>query len=209
MKTVLNILKYGFVIFLAFLMSGPVLTAVLGSIRTSGEVYTNPFALPRNGIQWENYTFILGRVDFWRQVGNSLLITIGATIITVIISSLLAFIFARIDYRGKEIWFNILMLGLLFPLSVAILPVFIQLMRLNLLDSYWGVILPIATFSTPGNTVILRNFFTAIPTELEDAAYIDGCTPLGFFRYILFPMARPTIAAVATLEVVASWNEYF
>ena len=82
-------------------------------------------------------------------------------------------------------------------------------MQLNLLDSYWGVILPMVTFSVPGNTVILRNFFTAIPTELEDAAYIDGCTTLGFFRYILFPLSRPSIAAVATLVVVASWNEYF
>ncbi len=209
MKLFLNILKYVFVLFLTVVMSGPILTAILGSIRTSGEVYSNPFALPKNGIQWENYTFILTNPDFWRQVANSTYITVTATVMTVIISSFLAFIFARVDFRGREIWFNILMLGMLFPLSVAILPVFIQLMNLKLLDSFWGVILPMVTFATPGNTVILRNFFTAIPQELEDASYIDGCSTFGFFRYILFPMARPSIAAVATLVVVASWNEFF
>lgn len=209
LKHVFNFLKYAVVILLAIFMSGPVLTAILGSVRTSGEVYTNPFGLPTQGWQWENYTFILQQEAFWRQVGNSLIITLGATVLTVLVSSLLAFIFARVQFGGKEIWFNILMLGLLFPLSVAILPVFIQLIRLNLLDSYWGVILPMVTFAVPGNTVILRNFFTAIPTELEDAAYIDGCTTLGFFRHILLPLARPALAAVATLVVVASWNEYF
>jgi raffinose/stachyose/melibiose transport system permease protein len=78
-----------------------------------------------------------------------------------------------------------------------------------LIDSYWGVILPIAAFSTPSNTVILTNFFSQIPRELEDASYIDGCSRFGFFRYILLPLARPSITAVATLVVVASWNEFF
>lgn len=204
-----SFLKYTFVILLALIMSGPVLTAILGSLRTSGEFLSNPLGLPVNGIHWENYSEILTSASFWRALWNSILITSGSTILSVFISSLLAFVFARIDFRGREVWFNILMIGMLFPLSVAILPVFIQLIQLKLINSYWGVILPIATFALPVNTVILRNFFTAIPPELEDAAYIDGCTRFGFFRYILLPLARPSLTAVATLMVVASWNEYF
>jgi raffinose/stachyose/melibiose transport system permease protein len=209
MRHLWNFLKYAIVIGLALIMSGPVLTALLGSLRTSGEFVSRPFGLPRNGIQWQNYTSILSSNAFWTQLGNSLIITLGAVVVSVILSSLLSFIFARVEFRGRNLWFNLLMIGLLFPLGVAILPLFIQLLRLELVDSYWGIILPIATFSTPGNTVILTNFFSQIPRELEDASYIDGCSRFGFFRYILLPLARPSITAVATLVVVASWNEFF
>jgi raffinose/stachyose/melibiose transport system permease protein len=208
-QVVWSFLKYGFVIGLALIMSGPVVTALLGSLRTSGEFVSQPFGLPRNGIQWQNYTDILTSQVFWRQLGNSLIITLGAMVISVILASLLSFIFARVEFQGRKLWFNVLMIGLLFPLGVAILPLFIQLLRLDLVDSYWGIILPIATFATPSNTVILTNFFSQIPRELEDASYIDGCTRFGFFRYILLPMARPSITAVATLVVVHSWNEFF
>jgi raffinose/stachyose/melibiose transport system permease protein len=102
-----------------------------------------------------------------------------------------------------------LLLGLLFPLVIAILPIFIQVRQLNLINSMWGVILPLVAFGLPGSVVILRSFFTHVPGDLEDAAYIDGCTSFGFFRYILLPLARPALLAVATLQVIASWNEYF
>lgn len=208
MKYVWNFLKYAVVIGLALIMSGPVITALLGSLRTSGEFIRRPFGLPQNGIQWQNYTDILTSTAFWSQMGSSLLITLGAMVVAVIVSSLLGFVFARIDFRGRVLWFNLLMIGLLFPLGVAILPLFIQLLQFNLVNSYWGVILPIAAFATPLNTVILTNFFSQIPRELEDASYIDGCGRFGFFRYILLPLARPPLTVVATLVVVSSWNEF-
>lgn len=208
MKNVWGFLKYAIVIVLALIMSGPVVTAFLGSIRTSGEFVSQPFGLPQHGIQWQNYTAILESDSFWSQLASSLIITLGAMVLSVVLSSLLAFIFARVDFRGRTIWFNLLMIGLLFPLGVAILPLFIQLRLLNLVDTYWGVILPIAIFAAPANTVILTNFFSQIPGELEDASYIDGCSRFDFFRYILLPLARPAITAVATLAVVVSWNEF-
>jgi raffinose/stachyose/melibiose transport system permease protein len=73
----------------------------------------------------------------------------------------------------------------------------------------WGVILPLVAFGLPGSVVILRTFFLKVPSELEDASYIDGCTTFGFFRFILLPLARPALLAVATLQVIGSWNEYF
>jgi raffinose/stachyose/melibiose transport system permease protein len=209
MKHLWNFLKYAIVVILALIMIGPVLTALLGSIRTSGEFISQPFGLPKSGIQWQNYTDILANPAFWGQLWSSVIITLGAVVVSVILSSLLAFIFARVEFRGRAVWFNLLMIGLLFPLGVAILPLFIQIRRLNLIDSYWGIILPIAAFAAPGNTVILTNFFSQIPRELEDASYIDGCSRFGFFRYILLPLARPSITAVATLVVVFSWNEFF
>jgi raffinose/stachyose/melibiose transport system permease protein len=73
----------------------------------------------------------------------------------------------------------------------------------------WGVVLPIVAFGLPGSVVILRGFFIHVPSELEDASYIDGCTTFGFFRYILIPLARPALTAVAVLQVIEAWNQYF
>jgi raffinose/stachyose/melibiose transport system permease protein len=209
MNRIFSFLKYVLVIFLVLLMSGPVVTAVLGSLRTTGEFLSNPVGLPINGIQWQNYGDILTSSSFWIAFRNSLLITSAATILTIVISSMLAFIFARIRFTGRGFLFNVVTIGLLFPLLVAILPVFIQIRQLGLINSYWGVILPMVTFALPGSVVILRGFFASIPAELEDAAYIDGASMVGFFRHVLIPMARPAITAVATLTIVMSWNDYF
>lgn len=204
-----RVFMYLFVVVTAVLMMAPVVTVILGSIRTTGQFLSNPIGLPQTGIQWENYTSILTNEDFWRALRNSLIITISTTVLVVMIASPLAFIFARVKFKGRNIFFNVLSIGLLFPLVVAILPVFLQVRTLDLINSYWGVILPLVTFTIPGSTVILIGFFRAIPSELEDASYIDGCTTFGFFRHVLFPLARPAVAAIATLSIVNAWNEYF
>jgi raffinose/stachyose/melibiose transport system permease protein len=208
-RSLSRVLMYLFVIVMALLMMAPVLTVILGSIRTTGQFLSNPIGLPETGIQWENYTDILTSTDFWRSLRNSLIITLTTTVLVVLIASPLAFIFSRVQFIGRSIFFNILSIGLLFPLVVAILPVFLQVRNLELINSFWGVILPLVTFTLPSSTVILIGFFRAIPAELEDASYIDGCTTFGFFRYVLFPLARPAVAAIATLSIVNAWNEYF
>jgi raffinose/stachyose/melibiose transport system permease protein len=202
-------LKYLVLIILCLFMMGPVATAVLGSIRTTGEFLTTPFGLPNNGIQWDNYISILVNPAFWNSMKNSLLITVGVTTLNVTLASMLAFIFSRVEVLGRGFLFGVLSLGLLFPIVIAILPIFIQIRQLKLIDNLWGIILPLVAFGLPGSVVILRGFFIHVPGELEDAAYIDGCTTFGFFRYILLPLARPALTAVAVLQVIASWNEYF
>ncbi|HEX2622492.1 MAG TPA: carbohydrate ABC transporter permease, partial [Phototrophicaceae bacterium] len=167
------------------------------------------FDLPRQGIQWQNYIDILQSSEFWNSLKNSLIITAGVTVLNITLGSMLAFGLSRISFRGRGLVFNVLSFGLLFPLVVAILPIFIQVRQMNLINSHLGVIMPLVAFGLPGSVVILRGFFMAVPIELEDAAYIDGCTTLGFFRYILLPLARPALTAVATLQVIAGWNEYF
>lgn len=204
-----TLFKYVVLVVLCLVIMGPVITAVLGSIRTTGEFISTPFGLPKNGIQWQNYTDILQSGTFWNSLKNSLIITVGVTVLNITLSSMLALVFSRIQFAGRGLVFNILSLGLLFPLVVAILPIFIQVRQLGLINSLWGVILPLVAFGLPSSVVILRSFFISVPSELEDAAYIDGCTTFGFFRYILVPLARPSLLAVATLQVIASWNEYF
>ncbi|MBZ0279969.1 MAG: carbohydrate ABC transporter permease [Anaerolineae bacterium] len=202
-------LKYAILIVVCLIVIGPIVTTVLGSIRTTGEFQTTPFGLPINGIQWQNYQGILESPAFWISLRNSLLITSGVTILNVSLASMLAFIFSRVNFRGRGLLFNILSIGLLFPIVIAILPIFIQVRQLGLINNLFGVILPLVAFGLPGSVVILRGFFISVPRELEDAAYIDGCTTFDFFIHILLPLARPALTAVAVLQVIASWNEYF
>jgi raffinose/stachyose/melibiose transport system permease protein len=158
---------------------------------------------------WETYTSVLQSASFWRQLANSVLVMAGTSAGVVSLASMAAFVFARMQFRGRELLFNFFTLGLLFPLAVAILPLYITLRQANLVDSLWGVILPQVAFGLPGNILILRGFFASVPRELDEAAAMDGCTPFGFFWRILLPLMRPALAAVAVLTMVASWNNFF
>ena len=109
---------------------------------------------------------------------------------------------------GREVIFNLFLLGLVFPVTVAALPLYISIRQLGLLDSLWGVILPQVAFGYPVTILVLRNFFRAIPQELEDAAIIDGATKFGFFLRVLLPLSRPAIAVVSVLAMVGSWNSF-
>lgn len=202
-------LKYILLTTICAIMMMPVLVAFLGSIRTNGEFVTRPFGLPEKGIQWENYTRVLTDERFWRSGLNSLAITSGVALLNVVLGSLMAFAFSRIKFFTRGLWFNILSIGLLFPLVVAILPIFIQIRSLNLTGTVIGIILPMAAFGLPGSVVILRGFFISIPRELEEASYIDGATVYQFFRLVLLPMARPVIFAVVTIQIIAAWNDFF
>jgi raffinose/stachyose/melibiose transport system permease protein len=155
-----------------------------------------------------NYTGILASGAFWRQLLNSVIVMALTTALVLLLASMAAFVFARINFRGREVLFNIFTIGLLFPLAVAILPLYILLRQLHLLDSLVGIALAQVAFGLPGNIMLLRGFFRAIPGELEDAAHIDGCTSAGFFWRILLPIARPALATVAVTTMVASWNAF-
>jgi len=177
-------------------------------LKTNAELLLRPFGLPREW-QFSNYTSVLVSEAFRRQLLNSTIVMVGTAIGVLLLSSMPAFVFSRMHFRGRDILFNFFTLGILFPLSVAILPLYITLRQLNLVDSHWGIILPQIAFGLPGNILILRGFFIALPRELDEAAAIDGCTPAGFFVRVLLPLMVPALAAVTVLTMVGSWNNFF
>src|SRR6476620_11614915 len=118
MTRTVRFLQYAFVIGMALLMLSPVVMVLLASVRTRGELATSVVGLPQHGIQWVNYTSILALPSFWQQALNSLFITACVTFGVIVVSSLLAFIIARLEFRGRAVLFNILTIGLLFPLVV-------------------------------------------------------------------------------------------
>jgi raffinose/stachyose/melibiose transport system permease protein len=186
----------------------PLLATILGGLRTTSELLAAPFSVPK-ALHWENYGHILAlNSPFWGEVINSLLIVIGTVVLLLIAACPAAFVLARIAFPGRDVVFNFFLLGLLFPITVAILPLYVTVRQLGLLDSLWGVILPQAAFQLPITILILRNFFRAIPGELEDAATIDGASKLTFLLRVLLPLARPAIAVVSILATISSWNNF-
>ena len=201
------LIQYGVCIFIALLVCVPLVATLLGGFKTTGELMGNPFGLP-TPFRFDNYSKILASRDFWNQSWNSLLVLMGSVVFSLAASAMAAFVFARLSFPGRDALFNFFTLGLLFPLTVAILPLYVQLRNVGLLDTLGGIFLPQAAFSIPANVLILRNFFRSIPAELEDAAYMDGCTTFGFFWRILLPLARPALSTVAVLVMVSSWNNF-
>jgi raffinose/stachyose/melibiose transport system permease protein len=185
----------------------PVVYVVLGGFRTTGQVAAQPVALPDPWV-FSNYGEVLRAASFWRQVGSSLLIAVLATAATVALGAGAAFGLSRYAFKGREALFTYFTLGLLFPVGVGILPLYLLLRQFGLLDTPLGVALPEAAFGLPITIVILRPFMRAIPGELEDAASMDGCSRFGFFWRILLPLSLPALMTVSILAFVTSWNAY-
>jgi raffinose/stachyose/melibiose transport system permease protein len=185
----------------------PLLTTALGGFKTLGELRGNPFGLPHNW-QWSNYGDILFSQRYWLQMGNSLLIAALTVFLTLALSAMAAFTFAHVKFFGSGFLLNYFLIGLMFPAATAILPLFIRIRDLGLLDTYWGVVLPQVAFGLGMSVLLFRNFFRNLPSELFDAAFVDGAGYLRFFWSITLPLSRPIIATVGIISFVGSWNSY-
>jgi raffinose/stachyose/melibiose transport system permease protein len=203
-----EIARYAVLILIAAVVLIPLLLALIGGFRENQDLLSRPAGWPDPFIT-SNYTDVLTRGSFWRQVLNSTVIMLLTTVIVLSLGSAVAFVLARMQFRGREPLFNFFTLGLLFPLPVAILPLYLLLRNMHLVDTIWGVILPQVAFGLPWNVLLLRSFFLAVPRDLEDAAYVDGAGPLEFLLRVLLPLVRPALAAVAVLTMVTSWNNFF
>jgi raffinose/stachyose/melibiose transport system permease protein len=185
----------------------PLLATVLGGFKSLGELRTNPFGMP-SAWEWKNYADILFSGRYWQLISNSLIISTLTVLLVLITASMAAFVFAHIKFWGDTMLLNYLTMGLLFPASTAILPLFIRVRDLGLLDTYLGVVLPQVAFSLAMSVLLLRRFFKDLPEELLEAALVDGCSYLNFFRYVTLPLSRPILATVGTIAFVHSWNSY-
>ncbi|HVW92549.1 MAG TPA: carbohydrate ABC transporter permease, partial [Devosia sp.] len=185
----------------------PLLTTALGGFKTLADLRGDPFGLPAQW-QWSNYGDILFSQRYWLQLGNSLLIALLTVVLTLIVGSMAAFTFAHVKFFGSGFLLNYFLLGLMFPAATAILPLFIRVRDLGLLDTYWGVVLPQVAFGMGMSILLFRNYFRNLPTELFDAAFVDGCGYFRFFWYISLPLSRPIVATVGIIAFVGSWNSY-
>ncbi len=205
-KTLSTIIKYIVLVVIAIVTMTPIVIQIFGSLKTRGEMYSQPYTIP-NPPHIENYVRILSQGSFWQMLLNSTLVMVSTTVGVLLVCSLAAFIFSHMNFKGKDALFNFLTLGLMFPITVAIMPVYLVVRQLGLTDTLLAVILVQTAFNLSGNIILLRGFFEAIPRELQDAAYMDGCTSFDYFWRILLPLAKPGLAAVGALTVIVSWND--
>jgi raffinose/stachyose/melibiose transport system permease protein len=187
---------------------GPVLYGALGGFRSNEQLARNPAALPDPWV-FSNFKGVFSNDAFWRYAVNSMLIAVVTTVVAVICGVMAAYPLARYNFRFREPLFMVFVLGLLFPVAVAIIPLFNLVTRdLHKGNTWWGVALPQAAFALPITVVILRPFLMALPKELEEAALIDGATRIGVFWRIVLPLSMPGLVTVGVLAFVASWNAY-
>jgi len=187
----------------------PVAYIVINGFRTTKQINESLAGWP-DPWTFANYGRVLFSEDtlFWNQAGTSSLIAIGTTLGVVVFGVMAAFVIARYEFKARNAMYALFTAGLLFPISVAILPLSIMLRTLGLNGSPLGVIIPQIAFALPTTIIILVPFLRAIPRELEEAAMIDGTSRIGFFWRILLPLSGPGLVTVGVLAFVNSWNGY-
>jgi raffinose/stachyose/melibiose transport system permease protein len=185
----------------------PAVYIILGGFRTNSQIIRSPAGLPD---PWEvgNYTRLLTGEVFWQQLVNSVIAAVGTTVGVVVLGLMTSFVIARYPFKAKHLMYSLFAAGLMFPVTVAITPLYIMVRDLGLTDTLAGIILPQIAFAMPTTVIILVPFLRAIPKELEEAALIDGASRLGFFVRMVVPLSLPGVMTVGILAFVASWNSY-
>lgn len=185
----------------------PILYTIIGGFRTNSQITTSPAGLPNPWVM-VNYADVLGSSTFWIEVGNSAIVGILTTVGVVALGLMVSYVLARYEFRGRGVIYSLFAAGLMFPLTVAITPLYILIKDLGLTNSLAGVILPQIAFSLPTTVIILVPFIRAIPVELEEAAALDGTSRLGFFFRMVMPLSIPGVVTTGILAFIASWNSY-
>lgn len=191
----------------AALVLVPLLFVVVDGFRSTAQINANAVGWPHPW-EWHNYSHLLASSQFWTFLGNSAQVAVTATALAVVCGAMAAFALARYSFAGREALYGFYVMGLLLPPAVAALPLRLWMSHLGLLESLYGLGVAEAAFSLPVTIVILRPFLRSVPTELEDAAVLDGTGRLGFFWRIMLPLSGPALATVSVLAFVTSWNSY-
>ncbi len=202
------LVKYALLFGFALIVLLPIYLAIIGGFKSIGQLNVDPVGWPKP-LLIENYINIFVKSGFFRYLANSLIVMTATVAIDVVAAGMAGFALSRFEIKTKHLIYQYFLLGLLFPMTLAILPIYIQLRTFGLLDTFVGVILPQTAFLLPFHILIFRGFIQQIPGELEDAVKIDGCGKIGFLLHIVIPLSRPAIATISVLAMVTSWNNFF
>lgn len=189
------------------LMLIPLAWMVSTSLKPVGDVYLFPPKWIPNPVQWQNYVEAVTTVPFLRYFTNTAIITVSVIIGKTISVTLVAFAFARLQWRGRDALFLIMLSALMLPPHITLIPQFVLFKELGWIDTFLPLIVP-DIFGGPFLTFLTRQFFLTIPRELDDAARIDGCSSFGVYRRIILPLSKPIIIAIVILVFNNTWNEF-
>jgi len=181
---------------------------IITSLKPQALIFEFPPRLWPAQVTLKNYVEALSKDLFGLYFLNSLFVAVVSTATTVLVSTLLAYAFARLDFPGKEVLFYIILLGMMIPPVMLIIPQFIIAKHLHLIDKYLGLVAIYVTMNISINTFLLRGYFEGIPRELEESALIDGASQMTIFRRIVLPLSGPGLAVVTIFTFLYSWDEF-
>ncbi|MCA9893104.1 MAG: carbohydrate ABC transporter permease [Anaerolineae bacterium] len=198
----------GMLIIYAIIVLLPLFIVVTNTMRPTREIYRVPVALPAS-INFDSYVIAWNEADFSTYFMNSLVITVSSVVLGTSVSALAAYILGRYNFPGGRILSSFFVAGLTLPFRLAIVPLFLLLNSLGLIDNRLGLILVYAATGIPFSVFILSSFFRQLPQELTEAARIDGAQEFTIFGRVMLPLVRPALATVAIFQFVPLWNDFF
>lgn len=206
-KLITKIIAHTILILGAVIMLVPFFWMLSSSFKTLGEVFVFPPTLFGERLVWENYKQISSRFDYFAYFLNSIKVSAWVVFFQVFTSATAGYVFAKMNFRGRDKIFTLYLATMMIPFHVTVITNFLQMSMYGLVNTLWSLMLP-ASVSAFG-TFLMRQFFITVPTELVEAAKIDGCNPLYTFLRIAFPMAKSTIATLCIFCFMNVWNDYF
>lgn len=184
----------------------PLVWMFLGSFKSPTELAQRPPTFLPESWALTNYTEALGRFNFVQYLTNSILVTVGATVLTLAINSMAAYALAKYNFRGRTALFLITLATIMIPLQVILIPVYQVVASLGLVNTLWGMIIPAA--ATPTGVFLLRQYMLTIPDELIEAARVDGSGEFRTFWQIILPLSAPALAVVAIFSIMWRWSDF-
>jgi raffinose/stachyose/melibiose transport system permease protein len=184
----------------------PIYFMLVSSFKTQAEYIVNKFGLPHS-LLLENFTTALAGEKFFLRFLNSTILTVGSVAISLVIGCLAAFAFARMKFPGKRVLFNLVLSLMVIPPVVMVVPLFVSMVRWQLVNTYQGTILIYTGLLLPFSIYLMTNFFQTIPHEIIEAARMDGCSTFGVFWRIMLPLAAPAVVTLVVVNALWVWNE--
>lgn len=201
-------LVYGVLTLLGVLFMLPLLWMLSVSVQDVDGVFAQPFQWLPDQPRWENFRDAVTVFPFGRYLINTIIITVSVVLLTLLSSSLAAFGFSRMRFRGRNLLFAVCLATMMLPGQVTMIPLYVAYARLGWIDTWYPLIVP-ALFGSPFYIFLLRQFFLTIPREYDEAAVLDGAGKLRIYWSIVLPLARPALATVALFSFVGTWNDFF
>ncbi len=194
-----------FAVLLVYLI--PVLWMYSSSMRSNGEILLDPLGFPKS-FMLDNFVTAWEMAELGRHFLISIAITSVSMSLVVVVATLAAYGFSRLDFPGRQWLFAFFLIGLILPVQSFLVGMFIMFRSFGLLNTMWSVILPTAAVSTPLAILLAKNYFDSLPHSLEESAYLEGAGTLAIFRLIILPLATPIVVTIITFTVIGVWNEF-
>lgn len=190
----------------AIIMLVPFLWMLSTSLKTQADVFDYPPSFFGSEIYWQNYVDVFQRMNFFDMLKNTVVVTLAVCLMQLATSMMAGFAFSYLKFKGREVIFNTFLFAVMIPFHVMLIPTFVLMRDLKLLNSLWSLILPCAV--SPLGAFMARQNFMTIPNSLGEAAEMDGCTPIGIFWKIYLPLSKPIMATLTIFTFMQTWNDF-